>query len=190
MASFSSRDDEALGQALELAGRTALPLTARSLTEAEVAKVDGRALPLILGLYAVLAVPVLLIAAFSGLGAGALALTAAVAVSLGGLIWFFARRRARGRIGYRDPRAVLEIGTDAMTLRTPGHFETIAYADARMAVESVRLRGATYFLGLILETPRGPLRLEDLWYKPGRTAAAAIAGRMEEGRGVKDGEDQ
>jgi hypothetical protein len=179
MASFFSGGDEARDQALELAGRTTLPLTARSLTEAEIARVDGRVVPVLLGLYLVPALPLLLIAAFSGLGAGALALTAAFAALLAGLLWVVAHRRARARNFYRDPQAVLEIGTDAMTLRTPGHVDKLAYADTRFAVESVRLRGATYFLGLVLETPRGPLRLEDLWCKPGRTAAAAVVGRVE-----------
>ncbi|HEX8366146.1 MAG TPA: hypothetical protein VF603_12775 [Allosphingosinicella sp.] len=166
-------------QALALAARTELPLVARSLTAAEVARIDGRATAVLLGIFAVFALPVLAIAALSGLAAGPLAITAAIVALLAAILWLAGRRRARARRAYSDPQTELEIGPDAMTLRRPGRVETLAYADARIAWNTATPRGVPYFLGLSLETPDGPLPLDDLWFKPGRTAAAAVAGRIE-----------
>jgi membrane protein implicated in regulation of membrane protease activity len=174
----SGIEGEARDQALALAARTELPLVARSLTAA-VARIDGRATTVMLGIFGVFALPVLAIAALSGLTAGQLAITAVAAALLAALLWLLGRRRARARRAYLDPQIELEIGPDAMTLRRRGRVETLTYADARVAWKTATPRGVPYFLGLSLETPDGPLLLDDLWFRPGRTAAAAVVGRME-----------
>ena len=170
-------EGEARAQALALAARTELPLVARSLTAAEVARIDGRAPVVLLVIFGIFALPVLAIAAFSGLTRGELAITAAIVALLAAILWLFGRRRARARRGYVDPQTELEIGPDAMILRRPGRVETLPYADARIAWKTATPRGVPYFLGLSLETPDGPILLDALWFRPGRTAAAA--GRME-----------
>lgn len=173
---------ESRAQALALAARTELPLVARSLTAAEVARIDGRATAVMLGIFGLFALPVLALAAFSGLTAGQLAITAAAVAFFAAILWLLGRRRSRARRSYADPQVELEIGPDAMTLRRPGRVETLTYADARISWTTATPRGVPYFLGLSLETPDGPLLLDDLWFRPGRTAAAAVAGRMESER--------
>ncbi|MEA3018016.1 MAG: hypothetical protein QOI38_2738 [Sphingomonadales bacterium] len=176
-------EGEARAQALALAARTELPLVARSLTAAEVARIDGRASAVMLGIFGVFALPLLAIAAFSGLTAGQLAITAAAVALFAAILWLLGRRRAHARRFYVDPQVELEIGPEAMILRRPDRVETLTYADARIAWKTATPRGVPYFLGLSLETPNGPLPLDDLWFRPGRTAAAAVAGRMEGVRG-------
>ena len=173
-------EHEARAQALAHARTLTLPVTARSLTGAEIARIDGRSVPILLGIFFALALPLLAIFALAEPGRpGALAITAGVVAALGALLWLIGRRRARARSGYRDPRTVIELGTDSITLRAPGRIETLAYADAQIAFNTVTLRNTTHFLGLVLQSPLGPLRLDDLWFKPGRSAAAALVGRME-----------
>lgn len=180
---------EARRQALEFAATLALPVTARSLTAAEVARVDGRYVPIILCIYFAVALPLLTIFAVAGAeGPGSVAILAGVVALLGVVLWLVARRRAGARRGYRDPDIVVEIGADAMTLRAPGRVEALDYADARASVTFARIRRSSYFLGMVLESPLGPLRLEDLSFKPGRTAAAALAGRLE-AHGALPGDD-
>lgn len=77
---------------------------------------------------------------------------------------------------------MIEIGPEEMTLRRSGRVETLTYADARIAWNTATFRGTTHFLGVALETPDGPLLLDDLWFRPGRTAAAVVAERMERER--------
>lgn len=173
-------EHEARAQALAHARTLTLPVTARSLTGAEIARIDGRSVPILLGIFFAVALPLLVLFAVAEPGRpGELALAAAVVAGLGALLWLIGRRRASARSDYRDPQTMIELGTEAITLRAPGRLETLAYADAQIALEHVTLRNTTHFLGLVLQTPLGPLRLDDLWFKPGRNAAAALVGRLE-----------
>ncbi len=99
---------------------------------------------------------------------------------MGGILWLVGRRRGRHRRDYRDPRITVEIGEAGAVVRSPGRVDELAYAGTNVAFNTVNLRGTTHFMGLVLESPLGPLRLDDLWFKPGRTAAAALAGRLEQ----------
>jgi hypothetical protein len=173
--------EEARAQALELAATVKLPVTARSLTAAEIARIDGRYVPIILCIFLVFALPLFLLFLFAGgEGPGSVALLAGAVALLGSVLWLFASRRARARGFYVDPQIVVEIGAERMILRAPGRIEELAYAGVKARIHHVRIRRSAYFLGLTLESPQfGPLRLEDLWFKPGRTAAAALAGRLE-----------
>jgi len=176
---FPSNESRARDQALALAATQTLPFSARSLTAAEVARIDGRAPAVLLGIYAAVAVPVLAIGALSGgLGSGGIAIAGAFAVVLGAILWLIGRRRARRRSGYQDPQTVLEIGAEGLTLRSAGRIDAIPYPDAKVALNHVTMRGVPYFLGLVLETPTGPLRLDDTWFRPGRSAAAILLGQM------------
>lgn len=57
--------EEARDQALALAERTPLPVTARSLTAAEVARINARFVPIMLGIFLFIALPLLLLFAFN-----------------------------------------------------------------------------------------------------------------------------
>jgi hypothetical protein len=96
------------------------------------------------------------------------------------MLWLVGRRRTRRRRDYRDPRITVEIGEGGAVVRGPGRVHELGYAAAVVAFNTVNLRGASHFMGLVLESPLGPLRLDDLWFKPGRTAAAALAGKLEQ----------
>jgi len=181
MGGLLANDDEARDQALALARRTPLPITARSLTEAEVARIDGRYVPVVLGIYLAGAVPLFLLFAFAGNpGVPQLALLLAAEAALGLLLWLLARRRARRRADYRDPRIVVEIGEGGATVRSAGRDYALGYREASVTFTAVRLRGVRHFLGLVLASPLGPLRLDALWFRPGRTLAAALAGKLAE----------
>lgn len=181
--------EEARIQALELAATLTLPVTARSLTAAEIARIDGRYVPIILCIFFAFALPLLAIfAVASGSGPGSVMIVAGVMALIAALLWLIARRRARARADYLDPAIVIEIGAEGITLRAPGRIETLDYTEAKAGINYVRMRGATHFLGMALESPLGPLRLEDPSFKPGRTAAAALAGRMD-AKGVLPRED-
>lgn len=176
---------EARNQALAQARRERLPVTARSLTEKEVAKIDGRAPAVLLGIYGLFAMPLLAFLAFGGAARslGALALGVAAALAMAAILWLVGRRWSRRRSSYRDPLIEVEIGEHGASIRSPGRVDALDYAEAIVTFNVARVNRVGHFMGLVLESPLGPLRLDDLWFKPGRSAAAALAGRLEE-RGV------
>ena len=154
LTALSTNEALATKQALALAAGQSLPFSARSLTAAEVARVDGRAPAVLLVIYALFAVPLLVIAGLSGgIGSAGTAIAVAVAAVLGAALWLVGRRRARRRRGYQDPQTVLEVGAEAATLHSPGRIDDIPYPGARVALNYVTMRGAPYFLGLVVETP-------------------------------------
>jgi len=172
--------EQAREQALELATTLTLPITTRSLTAAEIARIDGRYVPLILCIFLAFALPIFVFFAVAGgQGPGPVAFVAGAVALLGMMLWLFARRRARARSDYVDPGIVVEIGEEEMTLRAAGRAETLRYAYVKAEITFVRIRSNSYFTGLLVETPLGPLRLEELSFENGRNAAAALAGRME-----------
>lgn len=170
-------DAQALEQALNLAARYPLPLTARSLTVEEIAAIDRRSYPIVLGLFGVGAVGILLLAWFGADGAaGLFPIVVIVALALLVPLWLFARFRAARRRDYRDPMESVEASVDGVTIRSAGRVASLGYRE--VAVNDVILLGGAksrvLFLGVALEGPFGTVRLENMTYKDGTLAAAAI----------------
>jgi hypothetical protein len=169
-------DAQGLDQALSLADKHPLPLTARSLTAAEVAAIDRRIYPIVFGLYGVGATGILLVAWFGSEGGAVVPIAAIVALSLLVPLWLFARFRAGRRSDYRDPMASVEARADGVTIRGPGREARLGYRDL-VVTGFVLLPGAksrVLFLGVMLDGPFGPVRLENMAYRDGTLAAAAI----------------
>jgi hypothetical protein len=172
-----SADAQALEQAVNLAAKNPLPLTARSLSAEEIAAIDHRIYPIVFGIYAVGAIGILLFARFGTEGeAGLFPIAAIVALVLLVPLWLFARFKAERRKAYRDPLQSVEASVDGVTIRDAGRTARIAYGEVAVA-EVILLSGAksrVLFLGVALDGPFGPVRLENMAYKHGTLAAAAI----------------
>lgn len=171
-------DAQALEQALNLAAKNPLPLTARSLTAEEVAAIDRRIYPIVFGLYGVGVVGILLFAWFgTEQGDGAVfPIAAIVALVLLIPLGLFARFKAGRRKDYRDPVASIEASLDGVTIRSAGRTGRLDYREVVVA-GFILLAGAksrVLFLGVTLEGPFGPVRLENMAYKDGMITAAAI----------------
>lgn len=171
-------DAQALEQALNLAAKNPLPLTARSLTAEEIATIDRRIYPIVFGLYGVGVVGILLFAWFgTEQGDGAVfPIAAIVALVLLVPLGLFARFKAGRRKDYRDPMASIEASLDGVTIRNAGRTARLDYREVVVA-EFILLAGAksrVLFLGVTLEGPFGPLRLENMAYQSGTVTAAAI----------------
>lgn len=172
-----SADKQALEQALNLAAKHPLPLTARSLSAEEIAAIDQRIYPIVFGLYCVGAVGILLLARFGAdEEAGLFPIAAIVALALLVPLGLFARFKAGRRKDYRDPLQSVEASADGVTIRNAGRTARIAYGDVALA-DIILLGGAksrVLFLGVALDGPFGPVRLENMEYKNGTITAAAI----------------
>ena len=176
-------DAQALEQALRLAAKHPLPLTARSLTAEEIAAIDHRIYPIVFGLYGVGAVAILLYAWFgTEQGDGAVfPIAAIVALVLVLPLWLFARFKAGRRKDYRDPLASIEASADGVTIRSAGRTARLGYGEVVMN-GFVLLPGAksrVLFLGVALDGPFGPVRLENMAYKDGTITAAAIVAQRQ-----------
>jgi len=175
-------DREALHRALKLADKQTFPVTARSLTAAEVAAIDRSMVPIGLGffLFFVFAILILLFFDSSPGSRETMAIVALFSLVLGLGLWLFLRSRGRKRREYRDPQIVVEVGEDGLTLRAPGRVNQLAFDSANFAFNATTMQNSTFFMGIVLESPFGPLRLDDLWFKPGKTAATAIVKKCDD----------
>ena len=180
------RDAALLRQALWIAGRHKLPLSARSFTHKEYTASMRRQWGCVLNGAALVLVFLPFSFAFGGdedvssddtFGWDAAIWIAPYAFGLALLVWlasFVVKWRA-GK-GYADPGIKVEVWDEGVTVTSPGHRHTLAFADLKPELCNVGLGGAK-FLGIVLASPTGPLALDDLAFKGGRTAAAAIVGR-------------
>jgi hypothetical protein len=170
-------DEQALEQALSLAAKNPLPLTARSLTAEEIAAIDRRIYPIVLGLYGVGAAGILLFAWFGTEGAaGVFPVAAIVALALLLPLCLFARFKAGRRKDYRDPLVSIAASGEGITIRSAGREARLAYRDVAPDAY-ILLPGAksrVLFLGVVLDGPFGPVRLENMAYQAGTITAAAI----------------
>jgi hypothetical protein len=172
-------DAQALEQALSLATKHPLPQTARSLTAEEIAAIDHRIYPILFGLYGVGVVAILLVAWF-GTG-GAFPIAAIVALALLVPLWLFARFRAGRRKDYRDPLVLVAASAEGITIRNAGREAKLAYRDVVLG-DFILLAGAksrVLFLGVMLDGPFGPVRLENMAYQSGTITAAAIVAQRQ-----------
>lgn len=95
-----------------------------------------------------------------------------------GLVTWLKLRKLRD---YRDPRIRVEIGADDVAVIGPAGRDVRPYAAlAQIELVSGSTKSSRYFIGIVLDTRLGPIRLEDDWYRPGKAAAGAILKRMDE----------
>jgi hypothetical protein len=173
------RYEAAVAQAIEIAARNPLPLTARSLTAAENGAMQRRELGCLFdgGARLLLLLPLLLLLS----GDPAIVWRAAPwCVGAAPLVWGLGRLlKWRAGRHYVDPRIKLEAGADGLTV---WHGEQIPlpcdYADLSVAVRPGAF-DRNPFLGLVLELPEGPILLDNHHYKNGRTTGAAILVRVQ-----------
>ena len=82
---------------------------------------------------------------------------------------------------YRDPCIRVEIGPDEVAVIGPAGRDARPYAAlAPIELLSGASKSSRYFIGIVLDTGLGPIRLEDDWYQSGKAAAGAILKRMDE----------
>jgi hypothetical protein len=95
-----------------------------------------------------------------------------------GLVTWLKVRKLRG---YRDPHIRVEIGPDDVAVIGPAGRDARTYAAlAPLELLSGANKGSRYFIGIVLDTRLGPIRLDDDWYRSGKAAAGAILKRMDE----------
>ena len=169
-------EERARQQGLEAASPD-LPVTARSLTPDEVRANDGRVMMIVFGVYlAVTLLLTLLVLVGDGLPVWAAPAALFMAIPVG----LFVRARARRRSDYRDPGIEVTVGKNAVTVRDAQHSATIDFAElSGCRISHYSSKTAVIFLGIELETPSGPLKLEEGWFKGGTRAAATIVKQLD-----------
>jgi hypothetical protein len=170
-----------LGRALGLeAGDVPLPVSARSLSRAEMRLRDWREIRWLVPAY------LLLIAAAGATVALAdtipdrvrwlPALFVAGAVGLALIAWLKLRRSR----SYEDPMIAVDVADDAVTLRS-GNDTVVKSYDALNVVRVVTRapRKSLYFDGVVLDTELGRIVLGDPAFADGNVAAGAILRRFD-----------
>ena len=89
--------------------------------------------------------------------------------------------KLRKKRDYRDPLLSIEIGPEEVVVAGPAGRDARPYAALTVAeLLSGSTKSSRYFIGILLDTRLGPIRLEDEWFRPGTAAAGAILKRMDE----------
>jgi preprotein translocase subunit YajC len=97
------------------------------------------------------------------------------AILLGGIaVFLLARCYAKRRSDYVDPEISIEVGDRMVTLRKPGVVHQVDYRDVDFRLVTFKHRGTASFLGMIMQSPFGPLQLQDGWFKHGTAVGAAV----------------
>jgi hypothetical protein len=160
----------------------ALPITTRTKTDAETRAVLKWAMPFLILCW----IGFCIVGGLYVFDAGQSIFSAIAAivgvVVLNALAWRPFARRRRQLSKYRDPQISLEVRESGMVLRAPGHVHELRFAGAVYTPLFVSPRGGTHFWGIKLETPIGPLSIENTWFLSGRSAAGAIVRRIEAAR--------
>ncbi len=172
--------DEAVGQADRLGAALALPIEARSLTEEELSRRQRR----LIGWMAIgiAMITIALVAAVAGELRAAplklLAILGPIALLLGlplllAMRWHKAQARA-----YRDPGIRIRVDEDGIIVASAEASHAIGWARMQARILSFAGRRGVRFVGVTVESPLGPIRLDNDIYANGRDAAAAIVHRL------------
>jgi hypothetical protein len=154
-----------------------LPVTARSLTADEVRANDARIAMIGFGIYLGF---VALLAVAALVGGGLPDWAVPMALVLGVPLALFARVRARRRSDYRDPDIAVTVGQSTVTVRDVARSAEIAYCELRiLRIAYYSANRSLIFLGMEIETPLGPLKLEEGWLRGGTRAAATILKQLD-----------
>lgn len=104
--------------------------------------------------------------------------TITAALVLIGIVTWLTVRKLRD---YRDPHIRVEVGPEEVAVIGPAGRDARTYAElAPLELLSGATKSSRYFIGIVLDTRLGPIRLEDDWYQSGKAVAGAILKRMDE----------
>lgn len=174
-----TRDE--LGRALGLeAGDVELPVSARSLTRAEMRSRDWRGIRWLVPAYLLLIIAasatVILADTIPDRVRWLPILFALGAVALGGFAWLRLRRHGR----YQDPLIAIDVAEDSVTLQSGGDTVVKAYDSLNVVRVVTRApRQSVYFDGVVLDTELGRIVLGDSAFVGGNIAAGAILRRVD-----------
>lgn len=175
-------DADSIRQALKIAVTLDLPVTARSLTEAEMAAIDRRQ-------WGCCAWPLALAALAAPLGMAFdptqrlddAMVMAALALGLVGLLGLATRWRFRRPSGYADPGIVVEVAAGGVTVAVDGRLDRLDFTEAAAQFSYVLKGRGGVFRGLVLDLPGRPVALDELMLFGTHAAAALIAGGVAAG---------
>jgi hypothetical protein len=176
--SDADRHQKAVAQAIEIAGRNPLPLTARSLTAAENRTLQRKELGCLFDGGAMLLALLPLLLFLSG-DPGFAWRVAPWCLGAAPLVWaigWLLKWRA-GR-GYVDPRIEVEAAADGLTIRRGGAAERLDYGALSIAVRPGAF-DRNPFEAIVLDLPGGPIELDNSHFKRGRTTGAAILAKAQ-----------
>ena len=180
---FEPVEERAAAQALELAQGLRLPVSARSRPTGEM-RSKGCLLNLIV-IFIGMVVAVVLAAVLAGLGGGMRGTIGLVLVVAVAIIALSAVRKGlqSGFTGYIDPELTIEAGSAGVTFKGPAGSRAVGYGPIEAEILSMAVRHSVRFIGVRIESPFGPLKLDDAHFVNGRTAAAAIVLGVKRARG-------
>ncbi len=165
-------DDLAVEKAMKQANRTALPITARSLTATEMQFRTWRLIILGGVAFALFALLMAMMSAddpfHSKVQMATFVLTSAV---IGFLVarWWLGRQAA-----YRDPRIKVEAGADGIIVTAAGGAQGMRWSEIEAQIVHYRTRNSFHYCGIRLQSPFGTVDLRDERYRNGKAAASVI----------------
>jgi hypothetical protein len=178
----TDESEPAVQHALRIARDKALPATARSCTRAEFLG-RFRKLAIIAGtIYGLIGGGILLgLALDSGQESRGLLVMAASMLAIGALvIWLVIRWRFKRSSAYRDPEIAIDVGADGIIVRAAGGNHGMRWHEIEARPTWVKIKSNVHFIGLQVQSPFGPVQLDEQHYQNGHVAAALIV------RGIHD----
>lgn len=171
-----------LGRALGIeAGSRPLPVTARSLTRAEKRAPALRETGWLVAVYLMFGLACLGVIRFATTNPRMVDWLPAIFALAGVALVVAAWRKLARHGGYRDPGIEVEVGEEAVTVRTAESAQTIPHDGVVITrVLTRNPRNSVYFDGIVLETANGPLQLGDEGFASGNVAAGAILRKLDE----------
>lgn len=171
-----------LGRALGIeAGSRPLPVTARSLTRAEKRAPALREIGWLAAVYLLFGLACFAVVRLATTNPRMVDWLPMVAVLAGAALIAVAWRKLARHGGYFDPGIAVEVGEEAVTVRTAEGAETIPHE--RLAIVRVLTRNphnSVYFDGIEFETANGRLQLGNDGFVGGNVAAGAILRKQDE----------
>ncbi len=177
--------EAAAKQAIRLAAHMTLPVVARSLTHEELI---GQQRTLVRWcVFGAAAITIgLLAAVWSELLRTPWKVTVVIAPALlllGVPLLLILRWHRRRERTYRDPELSLRIDADGLTVTKADAVHAIPWSAIHATVEFYSGRSGIQFVGATVQSPVGPIRLDNDIFEHGRDAAIAIVGGLH-GRAV------
>jgi hypothetical protein len=164
--------EQSIEQAKKIAARLTLPVMARSLTRPELVDKHRNAIGIVVVFLLLFLVGALFFSLDDGWLTNFILLLMLVAVPA---LFVAGQMRMRRHRDYRDPRIRIEAGRDGLDFTNEAGTQRVDWLSVEAKVRFVIGKGDyARFTGLRLDSPFGPIVLEDDWYRNGRNLAAAI----------------